>query len=365
MKFLDGSYRVVAAPFSGANSPPAVKVDVKRERVSLLAWVEDIPLKFNGNTRGLSEAFLVQFRPFQSVMFPGGGNWFGPDVKVSGLDGVLGALERQEPNFEPSTATEILVGEAVDSDTVVCTVVARRSERPVSRLSRLLFAEDAERPTIEALSKRQFIRPHRSESPVMSFRMLIPPGNPIGETPNPMVAAKLPGRIGGQEGSRDGAPVFDFGSFTPTVTLSNTGARGASNITLPTGWHLDFEAGWDQYMHEGAYTVAASNPTNFRDPLPRVTAFRDFVTPKTLANYPGQVRMIEVPFNPNIIRHDAGKLCYIDFSGQFRVWEFEERGRDGKPHLALDFVLRGKPKQPGGPDLPPVVGMVRVNSRYN
>jgi len=168
MALVDGAYRAVAVPFPETKLPAAVKVFVAREEVSTVAWIEDQSLVAAGKTFMLSQAdtldpsvfFLVRFRDGSAVASSKAG------AKLSGLDGIWAAIARQEPNFEPSTVTGILVRDSVNPHTIPCAVVASRSDQPVSWSAALLFASPAEQPTLKAVSEGRFLEPRRTESPV-------------------------------------------------------------------------------------------------------------------------------------------------------------------------------------------------------
>ncbi len=311
----------------------------------------------------------VEFKAELTSLFPprtpltvelvlGGQGGGGRHVPMKLVDGAYRAVAVPFPEGKLPPGVEVKVDrDSADSDTIRCTVVASRSGQDVSRKEALLFVEDADQPTLKAVSEGRFIRPHRTETPVTSFRMIIPPGNPLGESPNtnPNMAASVRRQlVGGEWQFQGGDRVFEMVSTcfcAPNMTFGNV-VRDGFGFFLPTGWTVGFKAADGQGVGVGEHEAGVYKDS--RNPLSNVQVVsRVGLSPQILRNYSGRVR---------IVRGSPGDgiptLTYLECSGRFRVWECAE-GR-----LAVDFVLWGKAEKPGEPDPPPVAGMFRCRSTY-
>jgi Trypsin-like peptidase domain len=365
MNQVDGSYRVVAVPSSGAKSSPVVKVQVERKEVFTDAWVEDLSLtSYRPNIR-FSDAERLDLGPVWNAVLRNRHLLMLNRGESSGLVPLFAALENQEPNFDRSTVTRIRVGDISGPDMLPCAVVAREANRPVSRHAMVLLAQDPERPTLQAVTKAQFIQPHRSETPVNSFRMLIPSRNPLGE---------------GAEKLHEGGGAYNFGQGYgivggwkhPDGTVGGRFIRIGFFTFRPPGGQ-DFEA--REYVL-GVYS--RRNESN--NPLPTVEVLgTDFATapnsPEILRKYPGLISIDETSVNsPNFRGKLRQSRLDIEFTGRLRVWEFELDKNPGPGHqgggdsvirrLAFDFLLQCKATKPGVKDPPPVAGMLRIRSSF-
>ncbi len=312
----------------------------------------------------------VEFKAELTSLFPprtpltvelvlGGQGGGGRHVPMKLIDGAYRAVAVPFPEAKLPPAVKVKVErDSADSDTIRCTVVASRSGQDMSRKEALLFAEDADQPTLKVVSEGRFIRPHRSETPVNSFRVLIPSGNPL---------------CGGGSGG-----VHSFGA-APLVggwKRFDGNVQGRFIRTHPFTFRpprgQDFEA--REYIL-GVYDRDRRNEYN--NPLPTVEVFDGFAgtSPELLRKYPGLITIDEAFVDTGSFRGTVrhSKLD-IEFTGRLRVWECEldkntspgvlEAGDSVIRRLAVDFLLQCKATKPGVQNPPPVAGMLRIRSSY-
>ncbi len=156
MSLADGAYRTKAVPFGEATDNRAVRLQLPARSPPTIFWMEDTVLEANEKPFRLSEVEMLLLGPMPQVRLRSGEGvalkGIKPDAlrparttgrvprsntprKVTGLDGLLAAIRSQDVNFEPASHAMILVRDISDPETVLCTVVAQRSGRTVSRLS--------------------------------------------------------------------------------------------------------------------------------------------------------------------------------------------------------------------------------------
>jgi hypothetical protein len=360
MKQEGNWYRAVAVPSSGAKYSPVVQVHVQRKEVVTDAWVENMTLTWNSVKVLLSDLRSIDLKP-DPWAFPRSGFMLRADPAA--LAPLFAALEQQEPNFARSSVTRITVGDLLGPDMLPCAVVARDAGRPVARIARVLLAQNTERPTLETLSKGQFIRPRRSETPVSSFRLLIPPGNPLGE---------------GLERIREGGAVYSLRWKLPPRVGGSRLPGGAASSRVVTVGLFSFRPPHGRDFEPREYTLGAYEPGNLSDPRPTVEVrCPDFATTpraaEILRKYRGLIStfdaVIEGPTHRQQFRQSR---LDIEFTGRMRVWEFELdmvrdpifRDESRIRRLAVDFLLQCKATRPGVQDPPPVAGMIRIRSSY-
>jgi hypothetical protein len=371
MRLVDGAYRTKAVPFGGAKDSRAVQLEMtymtNRARRNIF-WVEDTLLEADGKPLRLSEVQRMSMGPLPQAWIKSGEGvarkGTGPDAhrpaplagrvtesarprKVTGLDGLLAAIESQDVDFDPASHTMIRVGDTSDPDTVLCTVVARRSGRTVSSRAVPLFLSDAERADLKAVSQGRFFRPRRSASPVTSFRYHIPAGDPALKQGNPLIAKNQRTFLSTRPGDPPGL------GETYQKGPDNTGVQSASDITFsgeivrggimiieigPARLTLIFKAQKGKRIEAGEYVVKPYDPDG-----------RD--------NSWAYVRVGPmIPSNPK---------TEAPYTGRFMVWEIEQAGGKGLvSRLAVDFVLYRKSDRPGGGDAPSVSGMLRIHSHF-
>ena len=314
--------------------------------LSTVAWVEDRSLEGEGRSFLLSEVKTLKFDPSPLVWMKREGG--GLPKKLTGLDAVMMEIKRQEVNFDPAHVTEISVGDAEDVDLMPCTVVARRSGRPVSRAASPLLANDPGGAGLKAVSEGRFVRPRRIANPVTAFRFHIPAGDPISTSMNPNMAEAERKFVSVEPGDPPG-PGTTYKKEGGVSLANEVGIgrgpfiRGGLGIVGigPPGWMtLVFKAPNGERVKVGEYLVKADDAADLRGPSAYVQA---------------------------IFRGPPGRV--VGYSGRVMVWEIEEvsGARDDRgrlERLAVDFVLHRKSDRPGGGDEPSVSGMVRLRSRF-
>jgi hypothetical protein len=162
-----------------------------------------------------------------------------------------------------------------------------------------VYLAGAARPSVGALRDGRFIRPLRSTSPVSYLRLESSPGEPIGQGKS---------------------YTYDKGD----LTLRPWQGGVQCQVTPFGNWTLLFGAGQNRNLDVGEYLNAKRHP------------------------FSGESPGIEINGN--------GRGCNT-ISGEFRVWEFEQKGNT-VVRFAVDFVQRCEGK------FPPLVGMLRYNSTF-
>jgi hypothetical protein len=265
---------------------------------------------------------------------------------IAGLDGLLAEIQRQVPGFDPKVVNRILVHprEAPDTptDTVRCTLVARRAGTIVGRLESEIYAQDPERPTLETLSQGRFIRPHRSLSPVTSLRLRIPEDDRLGRCDRQELIDEFRRcliRDPGAGSGRNQEWLFEGeGRLAPPF-----GPSGRFQIdSLPIGhrysfWQIELRLPASRKFESGDYVFVADDQTGPpRNPIATGAAHFQF--------------------------GDITKR--ISYDGRIRVWEIETTGVNRR--VAFDFVLRYRTigDKPGAGGHRLVVGMYRWRSTF-
>ncbi len=299
-----------------------------RKDVIVDAWVEDLSLTSNGSNFSLSEVESLVIDP-QIVKYRGKlvvikqRYWNGSArnrrplnrVEPVGLAPLFAALENQEPNFDRSTVTRITVGDIVGADMLPCAVVASEADRSVARHANVVLAQDSERPTLETVSKGEFIQPRRSESPVTLFCMLIPSGNPLSE-----VAGEF----------HESGEAYNFGTAFEAIVGGAKLADGKVGSRSVRIGHFTFRPPGLQDFEAREYVLGVYDRINAsNNPLPTVEVrCPDFAhipkSPEILRKYPGLIAIDETVVNtPNLRGKLRNSRFDIQFTGRLRVWEFE------------------------------------------
>jgi hypothetical protein len=388
MTLGDGAYRVEAPLFAaGENRPQGVKVTLTpglHGQPLAIAWVEDSKLsggfdtgKFvkasSGPLRMIAEKKTEDFQLASAKKFtlsPKIIHAFFEDARrigspVTGMDAVLTAIKDQQPSFLIREIAELTVNEVTDDETVLCSVVARRSGRVVARTTVPMVTSGAVGPTLKAVSEGRFVKPNRVVSPVNSLRVFIPEGDPASRVEYTRYSMPTRGptsqvvKVDDRKNAVPPGPgdptepgrVYQYDDVPRMVTTQfnqlpqgNTnplyGKRGGLKISGlgPMETSILLLLADSDSLKIGEFAIQAPESFNPRGP---------FLVASHL-----QLRSLSSPTLPD-----------GSYSGRFRVWEFEiVRGEPMR--LAVDFALERKPDQPGGKPIPSISGMVRVNSRY-
>jgi len=307
------------------------------------ATCDDRDLKVGAHTFRLSNARRLRPGKFPQVELAHQERFEGPIV---GLDGLLAEIKRRMPKVDPKVVTKILVNpqEAsdTDTDTVRCTLVARRAGTIVGRLQTEIYAEDPAQPSLETLSRGQFIRPHRSQSPVTSLRLRIPEDDGLGHCDRKDLVDEFRRCLTNTPAASGRKQTFLFEGEKPLFTrFSRDGGYELDSVSIQhrySSWRIGFGLPLGQTFEPGEYVIIADDrPGTPRSPI--ATGARNFST-------------------------DASK--WIRYDGRIRVWELVKAGDGLVKRLAMDFVLRYKTKgqkpDAGGDQV--VVGMYRWRSTF-
>ena len=253
---------------------------------------------------------------------------------------MLSEIKRQIPEVDPKTVTKILVdsheASDIDTDTVQCTLVARRAGTIVGRLQTEIYAEDPAQPSLETLGQGQFIRPHRSLSAVTSLRLRIPEGDRLGQCDRKDLVDEFRRCLINTPAASGRSQTFLFeGEKALFTRLSRDGGYELDTVSIQhrySSWRIGFGLPLGQTVEPGEYVIIADDrPGTPRSPIATGT------------------------FN---FSSDASRLILYD--GRIRVWELVKAGDGTVNRLAMDFALRYKTKgQMLGASDQVVVGMYR------
>jgi hypothetical protein len=188
----------------------------------------------------------------------------------------------------------------IEVSVVRCNLVLRHGEEDIDVESLSVFAAGAERPSFQALREGRFVPPPRSTAPVSYLRFESPSGDFIGQ---------------GKSYS------YEEGD----LTLRSYQGGVQCEVQDPGNWTLLFGAGRGRNLDVAEYRGAKRHPAREESPG------------------------IELTGNSR----GCGRI-----SGEFRVWEYEQKGNT-VVRFAVDFVQRCEET------MPPIVGMLRYNSTFD
>jgi hypothetical protein len=291
-----GVYRARAVPFLEPKGPTAIEVVVEYVDGSVRGRVEDREIRVGDAGMKLSELDLIRLGPKPEARAADGRRLDGAPALPKELTLTVGG---QEIRLDLRKAVVIDPADDRYDNVVGCTLILRRGKEAVDIASLPVFSVGAARPSLEALRDGRFIRPLRSASEVSYLRFESAPGDYIGQGKSyayekgDLTLRPLQGGVQCQVGS--------FGN-----------------------WTLLFGAGQGRNLDVGEYRDAKRHP------------------------FSGESPGIELTGN--------GRACNT-ISGEFRVWEFEQKGNT-VVRFAVDFVLRCDGK------MAPLVGMLRYNSTF-
>jgi hypothetical protein len=289
-------YRARAVPFLEPKGPKEIEVVVEYADGSVRGWVEDREIRVGDQGVKLSDLDMVRLGTKPEARTTSGQKLNGAPTMPEELSLTLGG---QAIRLDLRNAVVIDPAEDREAGVVRCNVVLRRGKEQIDVASLPVFAAGAARPSFAALREGRFIRPMRSTSPVSYLRFESSMGDHIGQGKS---------------------YAYEKGELS---LMASQG--GVQCQVAPFGnWTLLFGAGRGRNLDVAEYRGAKRHP--FSDE------------------------------SPGIELNGNGRGCNM-ISGEFRVWEFEQKG-NSVVRFAVDFVQRCEEK------MPPIVGMLRYNSTF-
>jgi hypothetical protein len=296
MDTAGGVYRTRAVPFLEPKGPKEIEVVVEYADGSVRGRVEDREIQVGDRGVKLSDLDVVRLGTKPEVRTASGQKLNGAPTLPEELTLTFGG---QAIRLDLRKAVVIDPAEDQEAGVVRCNLVLRRDKEDIDVASLPVFAAGTARPSFQALREGRFIRPQRSTSPVSYLRFESSSGDYIGQGKS---------------------YAYENGNLTLMPFQGGVQCRVAPN----GNWTLLFGAGRGRNLDVAEYRGAKRHP--FSDESPG----------------------IELTGN--------GRGCST-ISGEFRVWEFEQKGNT-VVRLAVDFVQRCEER------MPPIVGMLRYNSTF-
>ncbi len=356
MRLEGDAYHVKAEPTATPPTPSFIQIEALFDDGTIAGRVEDRTVAIAG-ARLVGLGTLRRLRPAaRTVALLGNGETLAGG-SVSGLGEATVTVGGQPLTVDLGRARMIAVKPPVEFPAILCTVVARRAAREVSRLDAPIYREDRVAPCLEAVRDGRFIRPARSDTPVtyVSFVSGTPErfdgeryqDKPFeSEYPDRSVAfaeGDVTVRLIGVENV---ARVDMVAGVGQRVQRTNR-ARGVTVTTAPPGkpdlWQFEFEAPHGQILAAGDYPDARGMDVGGDAPEVRFSAPIELV--KGLS-------------------HLANQLFGVQTSGtgHFVVWEIEVNDNQ-VTRLAVDFVGRCQLFD-GYRHVNPYYGMIRYRSTF-
>jgi hypothetical protein len=296
MSTSGGVYRARAMPFLEPRGPKEIEIVVEYADGSVRGQAEDREIRVGDQEVKLSELDVVRLGTKSEVRTTSGQKLNGTPTLPEELTLTLGG---QAIRLDLRKAVVIDPADSREGGAVRCNLVLRRGKEDIDIASLPVFAAGAARPSFQALREGRFIQPLRSTSPVSYLRFESSTGDYIGQ-----------GKSYAYEKGDLALTPFQGGVQCQVAPFGN--------------WTLLFGAGRGRNLDVAEYRGAKRHP------------------------FSGESPGIELTGN--------GRGCNI-ISGEFRVWEFEQKG-NSVVRFAADFVQRCEEK------MPPIVGMLRYNSTF-